>query len=597
MWLSSSKGAGTARPINRWLREGAVLCAYGLLTVFATRPVAWRFFSGVPGFGQDDFQFLWNFWWVRKAFLEMGVNPLFTPMLFHPQGASLAFHTLSLYNTLLLGVPFRDLLGAAGTFNFAYLSAFALTAYGTYRLVLRVTGDRPAGLAAGLVLAFSPYHFAHVQHLNVTSVQFLPFYVLALLNLRDRPSPARGVLAGGVFVLLALSSWHYAVFALYFTLLFGIWFALGPGKQMRRGPQLRSLFVAAVTAAVLLSPLVVPMIRAAARGDFGKLSGGTRSASADLLAFFVPSPFHPWTRGWAALQSLYGTFSASWEEGTVFLGYSALFLGALGAARVWRRGAQFWAAAMVAFCLLALGPDLQVRGEERLGFTRLPYNWFVMKVPFLNAARSPARFVSVAVLCLSVLVGYGLRELTKGRGNAWRWTGAGLAGGVLLVEFWAAPLPLRDLTLSPVYREIVRDKGEFAVLEVPVRGYLEGAIYMFAQTVHGRPITGGTLSHIPPSAWRFVENDPFLRLLDKPERIPAPAPTVSTGGLAKAAIRYVVLHKDAPAWSRPDGERGAERLRAVEAFLDRNLRRLPGSTERVLLYGVESHSGRSPASR
>ena len=66
------------------------------------------------------------------------------------------------------------------------------------------------------------------------------------------------------------------------------------------------------------------------------------------------------------------------------------------------------AAAAIAFCLLALGPDLQIGGSERLDFTRLPYNWFVQKVPLLNAARDPGRFVSVALLCLAVLVGLGL---------------------------------------------------------------------------------------------------------------------------------------------------------------------------------------------
>ena len=414
------------------------------------------------------------------------------------------------------------------------------------------------------------------------------------MRLRDRPSGARGVLAGVVFTLLALSSWHYGVFALYFTLFFSIWFAVEGDKPMRKGPQIAVLCVAGSMAALLLSPFAAPMIQAAFSGDFGKLSGGAKSASADLLAFFLPSPFHPWTRGWSALQSLYGAFSASLEDGTVALGYVGLILAAAGAVRAWRKGAMFWAAAAIAFCLLALGPDLQVGGSERLDFTRLPYNWFVQKVPLLNAARDPGRFVSVALLCLAVLVGLGLRELVRERSRRVKWSAAGLASFLILFEFWAAPLPVREVRVSSVYRKIARDEGRFAILEVPVRGWTEGEGYMFAQIHHGRPITGGTISHVNRSALRFIEQEPFLRLLSKPERLAGPAPVMSTEGLSKVGIRYVVLHRDAPAWAKPDGQRGAKNLRAVEAFLDRNLRRLADSTERVRLYRVEGPRGALP---
>ncbi|MDP6484823.1 MAG: hypothetical protein QGH70_13410, partial [Nitrospinota bacterium] len=69
---------------------------------------------------------------------------------------------------------------------------------------------------------------------------------------------------------------------------------------------------------------------------------------------------------------------------------------------------------------------------------------------------------------------------------------------------------------------------------------------------------------------------------------------MSTEGLSKAGIRYVVLHRDAPAWAKPDRRRGAKNLRAVEAFLERNLRRLADSTERMKLYRVEKPRGALP---
>jgi hypothetical protein len=131
--MHSAAVTGIASRRNRavWLREAVILTGYGLIAILATYPVAWGFFSAIPGYGQDDFQSLWNFWWVKKAVLDDGASPFFTPMLFYPEGANLAFHTLSFYNTLILGIPLQRFLGWVGTYNLAYLSTFPLTAYGT----------------------------------------------------------------------------------------------------------------------------------------------------------------------------------------------------------------------------------------------------------------------------------------------------------------------------------------------------------------------------------------------------------------------------------------------------------------------------------
>ncbi len=569
-------------------RGFAVLLGYGAITVVATYPAAWGFFSTIPGYGQDDFQFYWNFWWVQRAIFEEGTHPLFTKMLFHPEGASLVFHTLSLYNTLILGIPFQWWMGITGTFNLAFLSAFALTGYWTFRLILRVTNDPVSSFVGGLITAFSPYHFAHVQHLNLISLQFMPLYILSLVALRDRPGAARGISTGVIFSLLFLCSYHYGLFAFYFTLFFWIWFFFDKNRQTRKSPQIRSLIIAGVTAAILLSPVVVPMIQGFIGGEFERLSDGARGTSADLLAFFLPSPFHPWTRGWSSLQSVYAAFSASREEGTVFLGYVALLLAVIGAVRARSGGAMFWAAAFMAFCLLALGPDLQVGGEEWLGFTRLPYNWFVQKFPLLNAARNPGRFVSVATVCLGVLAGFGLSVLLKHRNGAARWGAAALAGCLILFEYWSAPLPVVSVWEShaaPPYKTIAQDEGRFGVLEVPVRGYLAGNSYMFAQTFHGRPITSGTVSHLNRAALRFIRNDPFMRLLTRPERI-VDAPDPETQGVSQAGIRYVILHRNALFWVKPDSVRGKKKLRAVEGLLDRLFERLPESTGGTVLYRV-----------
>src|SRR5262245_22444682 len=53
---------------------------------------------------QDDYVFYWNFWWVKKALIERGVNPLFCNQIFYPYGTSLAVTPLT-FLLCLLSLP------------------------------------------------------------------------------------------------------------------------------------------------------------------------------------------------------------------------------------------------------------------------------------------------------------------------------------------------------------------------------------------------------------------------------------------------------------------------------------------------------------
>jgi hypothetical protein len=54
-------------------------------------------------------------------------------------------------------------------------STFALSALGTYLLVLDLTGDKRAAFIAGLIYGFLPYRIASVPHVQVMSSQWMPF--------------------------------------------------------------------------------------------------------------------------------------------------------------------------------------------------------------------------------------------------------------------------------------------------------------------------------------------------------------------------------------------------------------------------------------
>ena len=72
--------------------------AYLILTVIFTYPVAFSV-DKIPGPGGDAYQFIWGFWWFKKALLSF-CSPYYTPYIFHPTGVNLAFSTVTPFNAM-----------------------------------------------------------------------------------------------------------------------------------------------------------------------------------------------------------------------------------------------------------------------------------------------------------------------------------------------------------------------------------------------------------------------------------------------------------------------------------------------------------------
>ena len=205
--------------------------------------------------------------------------------------------------------------------------------------------------------------------------------------------------------------------------------------------------------AVLLSPVLIPMLREAGQSRFMVPDPAqSRMLSADLLAFVTPQEFHPLWGKWAQEQGK--RFTASLSEHEVFAGFVVLALAALGALRAWpgrkpgrlRPWVGLWLLALLTFVILALGPVLHIGGQTALlpggGEIPLPYAWLVRVVPFMDISRSVSRFDAMVMLALGVLAALGLDGLVR-RLPGWRGQVVAFAAIALIVfEFLPAPYPM-----------------------------------------------------------------------------------------------------------------------------------------------------------
>ncbi|MEZ4769114.1 MAG: hypothetical protein R2844_11910 [Caldilineales bacterium] len=509
-----------------------------------TWPLARQRGSAIPGDGFDGWQNLWNLWWMREAWLVRHISPYFTDILFAPTGADLRFQTMAPFNGFMF-MNVQTAFGLIPAFNGAVLFSFVVGGYGAFLLAVyalrRRAGRRTvlaAGFIAGIIFAFSPYHFAHtLGHLQLIALQWIPFYVLYLVRGLDRaarpPSPtawlADAAKAGLFLALVGLCDWYYVMYCLFFTALaLLVWLA-------RRRLTWRGLAMVAGAGGLFvlaLSPLLVPMVQGARTWGGASLVRDyteTLALSADLLAFVTPQVFHPlW--GMAALARA-ASFTATPSEYTVFAGFTVLILAgiALVATRTQRGGAAvqtdspaarpgFYLVSAAFFALLALGPVLKVNGRTDLlpggGEIPLPYRLLYETVPFIKLSRSVSRMDVMVMLFLGVAAAFALLwvvdRLQAGRQPGTRRAIAVLTPlitGVLIVfEFLPAPFPVSQPDTPAWYATLAQNPDQGAVYNLPANFERPG--YLLYQITHGKPLTTAYVTRDDPRTLR--ERAPVL---------------------------------------------------------------------------------------
>ena len=136
---------------------------------------------------------------------------LYQANIFYPFAQTLAYTDANVPGALL-AAPLRFLTGdPLLTNSLLVLATFVVAATGVYALIVYLTGNRGAAFIAGLAYAFLPYRMVHLWHLNWLEGALLPWVVLALLRLIDRPSIGRGFTLGLLAAILVLTSFYFSV--------------------------------------------------------------------------------------------------------------------------------------------------------------------------------------------------------------------------------------------------------------------------------------------------------------------------------------------------------------------------------------------------
>lgn len=483
---------------------------------------------------------------------------------FYPYSNTLAYsETLlgqAIFAAPIIWITGNSVLAA----NLVWLSTFILSGTTMYALVYSFTRRWEAALLAGTVFAFHPFRFAHLFHLQVLSIHWVPLIFLFLDRLmrNGRWRDALGLTLA--FNLQALSCYYYALFIAvgFGTLLAG--YVLLLRRHLSRKTLFLLLFFFALTAGVQI-PLSIPYFVVSRSMGFQRFLEDALRGGADLTDFVTATPAN-----W-----LYGTWTSSlrgegWWEHITFPGLTALILCIAGVS--WGLKDSRFRPLVALYLLfsgimfvLSLGPA--VRFQEQVLVSPLPYQFLFDYVPGFKAIRQPARAHALTMAGVSFLAGIGALWVVTRSQNTRRgqWLSVLLIGAVL-TENLEIPLPYQKVPLAndipPVYRWLAQQPDGEPVLELPILmdvGATE-APRLYSSTFHWKRLINGYGGFFPPVYAYFLFFD--REFPDQPFR-----------WIVGLGTRYVILHRwqyDAQELERIDQRLASftDRLRLVADFGD-----------------------------
>lgn len=505
-----------------------IILFFIVLAVIITRPLITRA-AGATVEHVSDPQFqAWTLAWDIRAVLNNPLN-LFNANIFFPNQYTLAYSDHQIVNAILamplMGVTHNPIQ----VHNYMLILNFFLCSIGAYLLAVRLTGNRIAGMVAGIAFAYAPYKLAHVAHLNLCSCGWIPLTLLFLHRYWQGRSKRDALLAALFFTLQVLTTWHYGIMLAITVLLF-LLVALIRDRKAFTLKWIGFLAVAFVCAFVVILPFALPYLRLRNENpDFERSVDEAEYFSADISDFLTaPAESLVWggvSSGLREDMEIVGERAEEMER-TIFPGLIPLLLGVGGIVYLFRKGRGedrfslwfYFPLGLLSF-LLCLGPTLFFFGRK-LNIP-MPYEAFFYLFPGFKAMRVPPRFAIFMALALAVFAAYCVRGLLswlkENRDHRTVVAVTLFILALLVVDLMSTSIPMRKIPprneFPPVYAWLLEQEGNAPTAELPMppikeetNRWLElNSMRTYYSTLHWKDIFNGYSGYIPGTIYQASE--------------------------------------------------------------------------------------------
>ena len=469
----------------RAVKTSAIVLAFTGLTVAMTWPLLSPTARLVPD--SDDAYFsVWRLAWVAHQ-LPRDPWHLFDANIFHPSSAALAYSDAMLLVSAAGGPAIWSGVSPAVVHNMLIGAAFVSSMWFAFMLARDLTGSARAAWLAAIFFGFAPYRFAHIGHLELQWVMWMPLSLWALHRYVTAPTARRALAVGGAVAAQTLCSIYYGVFLSFYLVVAAlILCAIHPAGRRR----------AMVLTPVMIVPLVVVLAIYGPPYLESRQQHGARKVS-EISEFSArPADFlrvPPRNRWRGHLQSGDGP-----DERSLFPGTAPLLLAA---------AAFVPPVAPSAWVYLGL---TTVSADAALGMNGLLFPVLQRLVPPLTSLRAPARFGVLVLLSVSILAAYGAAKIVAARPRV-ATPFVAMVTLLSLAEFWSSPLLMRVNQESPTeaHRWLSRQPAGTVVVEMPVPTnetlWLYETTYLVRSMHHWQRLVNGYSAFAPREYRRTLE--------------------------------------------------------------------------------------------
>jgi hypothetical protein len=494
----------------------AMLVGYFLLTLVFSFPLITKLNSQIPEGRGDVFQAMSN---IDSRVLALN--------------AAIGFENKVIFlikniNTFLPYVLLNTILNKYAAYNVMFLASFMLSGVGMYFLALYFTKNKMAAFLAGIVFAFSPFHYYEATVVNIGTMhqEWLPFFALFLFKFFEKFKFKFFVATAFFAFMIAMTEHQFLAFTALFVGVFVV-YKLVEDKKLIYDKKLWLYFIGSLGLLAIVAFGMFGQMLKVATSDNNFLDAGMNAANRYSMAVLdpiAPPTFHAiWPNFNASLQGL--LFGGESKGSSYFAGFTVLFIvGYLFFSIIKKRRRNeeknlfklkggpisFWIAVTGIFYVFSMGPSFEL--GKRVIY--LPYFLVYKLLPFYENIRTTGRMFVFVLLGLSMLFAYGYIEIAKRYANKKVYLTV-LVAVLILLEFWVAPIATMTVSHSAFYDKIAKDGGVYKLIEIPgSTSYAFASYALYLNTIHGKAVLNGMpLARKISKQFAMQQNTPVIKQL------------------------------------------------------------------------------------
>ncbi len=259
-----------------------VILFFTIFTFFSTYPLIIKMDTAVKNLG-DPVLNVWILNWDIHKFLT-GISNFFDANIFYPHRNTLAYSEHLIPQALLALPVYLITHQPIFIYNFLFILSFILSGLGMFFLAEHLTKNKFASLLAGFIFAFSPFRFGHLGHLQILSMQWIPFTFLFLHKFIEESKIKDLIFFLGFFILQALSCSYYAFFLTVAILIMFIFLLINRKLNTKK---ISALIFAGIFAGLILFPFFYPYYKFKKEMNFSRPASEVEYYSAQVQNYLA----------------------------------------------------------------------------------------------------------------------------------------------------------------------------------------------------------------------------------------------------------------------------------------------------------------------